>query len=245
MTANELIAQFERMYEEHWAYEWGAAREGVVDCSGAFVVAFKQYGQSIAHGSNTIARTYIASAMRPASQAKPGWAVFKRRFDGGEPERYQSDGLGNYYHIGLCGRDGKQVLNAKSAKAGFSSDALDKFDFAAPLKGVDYEEEDEAMTTLYQARVVTKSGPLNVRANAVNGQVLGTVPKGAVVDVLEEGDWPLIRYGTLVGYASGAYLERVDDAPQGGQTAALVITDSAGNVFRPVGGFTVTLENAG
>lgn len=43
-----------------WAYEWGAARTGAVDCSGAFVYAMKKYGLSIYQGSNTIWRSYLA-----------------------------------------------------------------------------------------------------------------------------------------------------------------------------------------
>lgn len=28
IKASDLIAMFEKMEREHWAYEWGAAREG-------------------------------------------------------------------------------------------------------------------------------------------------------------------------------------------------------------------------
>lgn len=56
MTAEQLVAEFEVMLTEHWAYAWGAAKEGVVDCSGAFVYAMEQYGLQIAHGSNSIYR---------------------------------------------------------------------------------------------------------------------------------------------------------------------------------------------
>ena len=31
IKVSALIAVFERMAREHWAYEWGAAREGCVD----------------------------------------------------------------------------------------------------------------------------------------------------------------------------------------------------------------------
>lgn len=41
-----------------WAYVWGSAKAGAVDCSGAFVYAMKKYGLSIFHGSNTIWRNY-------------------------------------------------------------------------------------------------------------------------------------------------------------------------------------------
>ena len=86
IKASDLIAMFEKMEREHWAYEWGAAREGCVDCSGAFVYAFKALGgPAIAHGSNTIARKHCG-ALVPASEAKPGYAMFRWREDG-EPER--------------------------------------------------------------------------------------------------------------------------------------------------------------
>ena len=42
ISAKELIKQFQTMYREHWAYIWGKAEKGCVDCSGAFVYAFRQ-----------------------------------------------------------------------------------------------------------------------------------------------------------------------------------------------------------
>ena len=226
MKASELIALFERMLAEHWAYEYGAAREGCVDCSGAFVWAYKQHGQSIAHGSNTIARRHVRGGLRPISEAKPGWAVFKRRFDGLEPDQYANDGLGNLYHIGLLAADGVNVLNAKSEESGFSSDPIGKWQLAAPLKGVEYEE-DEKMEALYRATVATERDPLRVRSAPETGAIIGHVPRGEIVDVLAAGDWPRIRYGEMVGYASGAYLRRI-----GGDAA----TDAeAGQAVRPSG----------
>jgi hypothetical protein len=65
-----LIALFNRMYREKWEYKWGAAQTGCVDCAGAFVWAYRQYGQSIYHGSNRIARRYIMELL-PISQARP------------------------------------------------------------------------------------------------------------------------------------------------------------------------------
>ena len=75
---------------------------------------------------------------------------------------------------------------------------------------------------LYQAQVITQEDPLRVRAWAQTGRILGTVPRGAVVDVLaDNGDgWPRIQFNELLGYASAEYLERIEDAPEssGGQT---------------------------
>ena len=78
------------------------------------------------------------------------------------------------------------------------------------------EEGEEAM--LYQAVVTTERDPLRVRdAPGTQGRVLGSVPRGEVVDVLaDNGDgWLRIRYGDLVGYASGAYLTRVPEEDSG------------------------------
>lgn len=258
MKALQLVAEFERMLNEHWAYEWGAAREGVVDCSGAFVWAFKQFGQSIYHGSNTIARQYIIGGMQPIAAARPGWAVFKRRFDGEEPEKYQSDGLGNFYHIGLCSRDEQYALDAKGVKYGFVSEKIGAFQFAAMLKGVDYSDEQGAgggmetqQKALYQARVTTQQGPLRIRQAPVSGEVLGTIPKGALVDILQEGDWPMVRFGGITGYSSGEYLTRVtpDDPPgteasdsAGGARMQLELSDENGSVWRPEGKISWTFE---
>lgn len=242
MRASELIALFERMYDEHWAYEWGAAREGVVDCSGAFVYAFKKYGRSIAHGSNTIARELIrAGAMRPIGDARPGWALFRHAFDDGEPDKYKADGLGNYKHIALCSRDGSRALNAKGEQYGFCSDSLSGYAYAAPLPGVEYEEE-KAMDALYQASVVTEKDPLRVRSQPGAGQIIGHIPKGAIADVLSEdggeNPWPLVRYGAVTGYASGAYLTRIGgNEPTGAEAgqAAQPSEEGVGTVGIPRG----------
>ena len=47
IPVNELISCFERMRDEHWDYCLNSAREGCVDCSGAFVWAYKQFGNSV------------------------------------------------------------------------------------------------------------------------------------------------------------------------------------------------------
>lgn len=224
IKVSALLDLFERMASEHWAYEWGAAREGCVDCSGAFVYAYKLLGgPAIAHGSNTIVRQYCGPLV-PASEAKPGYAMLKWREDG-EPEKYENDGLDNFYHIGLKGRNGK-VLNAKSASAGFVESPDSGWKYAAPLLDVDYSEGaggGESMageTALFQAQVATQNDPLRVRDEpGVGGSKIGSLPRGAVVDVLDtalNAGWWRVRYGALVGYASCEYLKRIDaDAEEG------------------------------
>lgn len=102
---------------------------------------------------------------------------------------------------------------------------------------------------MYQAIVSTEKNPLRVREWAVTGTILGSVPKGKTVDVLEDAGegWLKIRYNELTGYASGAYLQRVQstNVPEESEpdvaelTVRTIIKDESGRVFEPVGSFTV------
>ncbi len=247
INRDALIDLFETMLREKWAYEWGKAQRGLVDCSGAFVYAYRTLGgPAIEHGSNSIARLR-AGALMPAEQAQPGWAVFKRRAwrQENRTNRWYDSAPGDLYHIGLMGRDGK-VLNAQSVKNGFVASPLDRWSYAAPLNAVDYAVDNER--ALYDAVVTTQKDPLRVRDAPGTGRVIGSVRKGALVEVLSGGtaDWTRIRYENLVGYASSDYLTRVENGDEGdaGETDSpvMVITDSVGHEFRLVGPFTCELR---
>lgn len=220
IQAAALITLFERMLRERWAYVWGSARKGEVDCSGAFVYAYRQLGGPyIEHGSNAIARKRVSS-MQPITAAQPGWAAFKWQQDGA-PASY-TDRRGNYYHIGLIDATGKAVLNAKGAQYGFSRDKLAGWDFVAPLLAVKYDEEDKPMDIKWVGEVATASGPLNLRDEPdLTGMRIAQIPKGARVNALwdEPRDgWLWVQYGVLTGYVSAQYvrdIESIPDAPQG------------------------------
>lgn len=202
INKDELIALFRRMYTEHWNYELGKAEEGTVDCSGAFVWAYKQFGESIYHGSNRIARKFVGPMMA-AKEGKPGYAAFKWRKEG-EPDEYKADGLGDYYHIGLIDEYSLNVYNAKSESAGFTKDSLDQWDFAAPLLAVDYEDKH-----MGNGIVTTLRTPLNVRdAPSMEGNVIFKIPKGAIISVTGgavDGFYPIIYEGKT-GYCSSQYI---------------------------------------
>lgn len=206
INRNVLIALFRRMYTEQWQYELGKAEEGTVDCSGAFVWVYKQFGEDIYHGSNRIARKYVGS-MVPAKEGKPGYAAFKWRKEG-EPDEYKADGLGNYYHIGLIDEYALNVYNAKSKSAGFTKDSLDRWDFAAPLLAVDYGDKH-----MGNGIVTTLRTPLNVRdAPSMDGNVIFKIPKGAIVSVTGaaiSGFYPIIYEGKA-GYCSSQYITLFD-----------------------------------
>ena len=157
IPVKDLIAIFQQMYREHWSYVWGAAEKGCVDCSGAFVYAYRQFGQSIAHGSNTIARKYVVQLL-PISEARPGMAAFKLKKPGESgydlPAKFKKGGasyngdLNDYYHIGLVDDDPKYVLNAQGTKAGFTRNKISAWGCVGYLKAVAYEQEGKTMQTM-------------------------------------------------------------------------------------------------
>lgn len=228
VSKDDLLDLFERMARENWAYAWGAAREGCVDCSGAFVFAYEQLGgPAIAHGSNSILRRSMGQLL-PMSAAQPGYAAVRIRAwsDAEAGNRWYGKDPGDVYHIGLVGRDGK-ILNAQGTKNGFVESDPGTWDGCAPLLDVNYGEEMEDENVLYQAKVVTKEDPLRVRRSPISGDVIGNIPRGALVSVLaDSGDgWPRVRYGEWEGYASAAYLSRVSDEEGGQQPQTALVRE--------------------
>lgn len=168
-------------------------------------------------GTNTLWNSYDAAPkyrdliwrQESAKGARAGMLAFKRS---GE----------DVHHVGLVTFDGT-VVHSSSAQGMVVETPLDgswnllgihRYIEAASTS--EEEEGEEAM--LYQVVVTTERDPLRVRdAPGTQGRVLGSVPRGEVVDVLaDNGDgWPRIRYGDLVGYASGAYLTRVQEEDSG------------------------------
>ena len=202
-----LIALFRRMYQEHWVYEWGAAREGCVDCSGAFVWAYKQFGASIYHGSNSIARKYCGAM---GKEPHPGYAAFKWRAK--DTAKYP-DGKGDFYHIGLVAEDGAHVYEARGTKAGFVKSEAGAWHSFAPLKDVQYDEGGQTMEP-YHAVVSTSSGSLNMRSGpGLSYPVTFKLPKGTPVTVLIAYDtgWAFVDEDGTQGYVSLKYLTRVND----------------------------------
>ena len=138
---SKLIEIFKVMHEQKWKYQWGAAREGVVDCSGAFAYAFRKLGGYIYHGSNTMLRKYTTEVGKMGQIALvPGMALFRWRKSGKEPAGYKADGLGDFYHVGLF-IGGGEVINAKSTKSGVVKEGTAGWQYAARLMGVDYTGE--------------------------------------------------------------------------------------------------------
>lgn len=213
MTATELIQIFQTMHQEHWSYEWGKAQRGCVDCSGAFVYAFRQHGLSIAHGSNTIAREHIAGNLLPISKAKPGMVAFKCRTwrETDRDNRWYGSDPGDIYHVGLVDEDPRYVLNAKGEQSGFCRNEIKTWSYVAYLKNITYNKEE--VSKMQTATVVLPSGATGKTVNFRtrpdrDAQLVERVPVGSQVEVLEDqGAWCKIQWAGKTGYMMSNYLE--------------------------------------
>lgn len=226
IPVDSLIAIFRQMYDEHWKYTWGHAAKGDVDCSGAFVYAYRQFGQSIYHGSNAIARRYVIE-LRPVSEAKPGMAAFKFKKPGANgyalPAAYQKGGssyngdLNDYFHIGLVDETGKAVYNAQNPDAGFGKSSVTKWGAVAYLKAVEYPHQvdptptpdpdgKQTMTIMY---VTAKSGStVRVREKPdKTAKVLAELKLGTEVKAGPEiSGWREIIWSDSGGYMMAEFL---------------------------------------
>ena len=235
IKVNDLINQFQIMYDEHWSYEWGAAKKGCVDCSGAFVYAYKQLnGPSIAHGSNSILRKYCdntISVNKINNLNIIGYAAFKVR-DWASSEQSNSwynIEPGDAYHIGLVDKTGKYVLNAKSKSKGFSLDPISSWQYFAPLSAVDYSEVNETVIEQpYYAIVTTEKDPLKMRKEPnASSAVITKIPKGELVLINQETNgWAAVEYNGYSGYASLAYLSKTSSNPVESDKNKITITIS-------------------
>lgn len=260
INASDIIDDFRRFYSEGRGYipatsgetwtqskqdelaktnetvkKYGAQWIGkkVDDCSGAFVDAYRTHGMSIYHGSNRIAREYVERLV-PASEAKPGYAVFKIRKPGEDkyalPAEYKKGGshyngdLNDYYHIGLLDRDGENVINAQSTSKGFTKTSLSTWQFAGELKAVQYDESVGGNQAddipLYCAIVTADEGKsVRMRKNpSTSSAVIDDVAVGETVDVMDVMDgWSEITYQGKHGYMMSKFLREIkpdgDDMP--------------------------------
>lgn len=200
----------------------------VADCSGAFVYAYKKYGESIYHGSNRIARKYIKEVL-PISEAKPGMAAFKYYAPGQKgyslPEDYKKGGsqyngdLNDYYHIGLVDDDPKYVLNSATTINGFLRSKISNgWNACGYLKAVDYDgkDDDEPMDGDIMVVNSENGAPVNMRESAsVNSRIVTRVPVGAEVSVIkpDSNGWTKVKYSRYEGYMMSKFLVPKDYVP--------------------------------
>lgn len=259
-----IIADFQHMLDGKWGYIFGTSGQilteaeyqkkaekypmakkygkkwighHVADCSGAFVWAYRQHGQSIYHGVNRIAREYVVELL-PVSAAEPGMAAFKTYEPGDKlydlPDEFKpghshyNGDLKDYHHIGLVDKDPAHVLESATTYIGVRrGDLKDNWTYVARLKAVDYDGGDLPVAILYKAIVDSANDkPVNLRKGPnVNSARIAEIPDGTLVDVLNETneEWAEIRCGEKQGYMMRRFLVKQDDVPDDDGREALIL----------------------
>lgn len=256
IPVNELISCFERMRDEHWDYCLNSAREGCVDCSGAFVWAYKQFNKTILHGSNSIARLSVGDLL-PISSARPGMAVVKVKdwTDDDDTNRWYDSEPGNVYHIGLVIQNGSEmnVIEAKGERWGVVQSKLDsKWKFVAYLDDVDYTQkmEEVVMEYKYTGSIRLTSGYVHLRSQPnITSKSIAKLYHGEPVEIGDSSqpNWYAIKdEAGNEGYVYSKYVvienEIQSDDQMDSVFSGIVITDSLGNKFYPIGSFTVEIQ---
>lgn len=233
INKDKLIASFEEIVG--WPYvSPGTNDRNGIDCSGAFVRAYKAQGASIYHGSNRIVRAYCSDtfSITGADQLEPGMAVFKMRADGQEPAEYKPGGkyydpdlIGNYYHIGLvCGVSPLRIIHATTPVAKVDT-ALGSWAWAAHLDAVDYGSTSKPQPSSPDSAwgtVAVVSGGLNMRETAgPNGKYMLSIPNNSRIPILRttavgSALWGLTQWtnpnGTHTGWVLLSYVAMDADA---------------------------------
>ena len=256
IPVNELISCFERMRDEHWDYCLNSAREGCVDCSGAFVWAYKQFNKTILHGSNSIARLSVGDLLS-ISYARPGMVAVKVKdwTDDDDTNRWYDSEPGNVYHIGLVIQNGSEmnVIEAKGAKWGVVQTKLDnKWKFVAYLDDVDYTQkmEETIMEYKYTGSIHLTSGYVHLRSQPnITSKSIAKLYHGEPVEIGDSSqpNWYAIKDESgNEGYVYSKYVvienEIQSDDQADSSFSGVVITDSLGNKFYPIGSFTVEIQ---
>lgn len=223
----------------------------VTDCSGVMVYIWHLFGKTIPHGSSSmVSKKYIVDC---SDTPHPGYAALV------DPTPETDDNN----HIGIVSEDGKYVYEAKGTQYGFVKSELKKtkFNKFGRFSDVDYDatddqQKEDIMVTGPFEVVVNEGSWLNVREDhGTNKKVLRRLYAGDIVEVIDSYDnWLkiLLDGGTETGWIYAKYAVPVvnddqavtdnepDEMPK--LNYRFVVTDEAGNVFRPVGGFTTDVE---
>lgn len=228
IPANQLISVFRNIIG--WPYATpGSNNSNGIDCSGAFVYAYQQFGERIYHGSNRIIREYCRDVQTVTSLAQlvPGMAIFKSRTNlsnmkaeykpGG---RYYDPALPyDYYHVGLVASVYPlEIINATAPVARIDN-RLPLWCCAGYLTQVDYDQP--ALCTCpcpcggpeaapVPATVIAPSGnTVNLRAQpSKDAVILVRVPLGAMVSTWPADDpaWRRVRYQSTEGFMMSEFL---------------------------------------
>ena len=239
ITAARFLSAIQQNAQRVKEYALGCdGSDGKCDCIGLIIGALELAGLQWTgtHGSNWAARNAVTDLHRISSAGSliPGMVVFKIRKPGDEnyalPSAYNGspDRL-DYYPVGVVTSISPlRIMHCTGVSGGIKVDtSLGEWRYAAKLKQVDYEQEDQPMDVLYEATVYADNGlPVRMRNQpSTSGKVIEQIPVGTEVDVLEDtGDWAMINDQGVVGYMMKKFLKPADES---NDPSSVILVDRA------------------
>ena len=198
-----------------------------IDCSGLLVYAYRQAGQRIYHGSNTIARKYVhkLEPLTSVKQLQRGMAVFK--WNPNTPSKF-SDGRGDFQHVGVVTRTNPlRIVHASSAAGKVVADTkIGKWKYCAYLDAVDYGGGDmgilEDLTKLFGSGGSEQPATTQTDLQPTTQTDLGTGPSvPAGTSPQQAGAIGAEIGATRIVTAASGNTVRVREAPGGAKIAEL------------------------
>lgn len=251
MNREEFVEKVLEIDSEKPEYRLGGdGSDGTCDCVGLCIGAMRRGGIAYnnLHGTNWAARNEAVELWEISivSELRVGDSVLKAREPGDSgydlPERYANDrDKRDYYHIGVVVSVNPLKIVHCTTPTTKTDTTLGRWRFAFLWKQLSEVE----MKPMYKAEVRLKeSKVLHIRSGpGTNSTVVGKIPNGAKCEVLAENNtWSFVRYEGISGYSASAYLFPVEE--NGVSEKRMILTDSAGNSWTPVGDFRVELKAA-
>lgn len=234
ITLMKFLSYIAQIKGENPTYQIrGTGSGGVCDCIGLVMGAMYRAGRAKydLHSSNYFARCQMATfapiggsgalflgeiVYKARSPTESGYDVNDRYLQSG---RYWTGDLLDYYHVGIVTSLSPLTITHCTSGGGVNGITTDsklgKWAYGGRLKSIDYDSNEggtTTMATLYDAKVVTTGGILNIRAAAsTSGKDLGDIPNGSLVQVLEEtsSEWARVYWEGINGYVKREYLTKI------------------------------------
>lgn len=194
------------------------------DCQGFIEQTVKRAGGRMKdyRGSNDMYRN-ACSEIAPLAIARlqPGMLLFIVAHDGGEPDRYKADGLGNASHVGWYTGGIYQVVHSSATRGGVAPSTLKNgWTHAGWLKEIDYGERPQEEN---QEVIQVSTGYIDLPADenvflrispSKKSAWFARVPGQAAVDIVStSGGWTRVKYGGHDGYVMAKYIETSEAPP--------------------------------
>ena len=142
---------------------------------------------------------------------EPGMVLFIHAFDGGEPDQYKEDGLGNASHVGWYTGGEHKVVHSSASKGQVAASTLaNGWTHAGWLKGLGYAG------TKPEPKPVNKIGFINLPPDQtvkhrirpdMKSAWFALIPGGTQVEVVSQsGEWTRVIYGGHDAYVVSKFI---------------------------------------